>query len=98
MELFGGLGDCIFDDGIFGGLGAVVVDINALVDGGFVEADGIDGGGSDAFFAADKSELPQNRDERGRQGIEAEVREPEAEIELVGHGDSVQAERRVADG
>jgi hypothetical protein len=35
--------------------------------------------------------LPQDGDECGRQGVEAEVREPEAEVELVGHGDSVQA-------
>ncbi len=56
MELLGGLGDGVFDDGVLGGLGAVVVDVDALVDGGFVEADGVDGGGGDALFAADESE------------------------------------------
>ena len=94
MELFGGLGDGVFDDGVFGGLGAIVVDVNALVDGRFGEADGIDGGGSDALFAADEGELPQDGDERGGKRVEAEVREPEAEVELIGHGDSVQGGER----
>jgi hypothetical protein len=94
VQLLGGLGDGVFDDGVLGGLSAVVVHVDSLVDGGFVEADGIDGGGSDPLFAADEGELAENRGERGRQRIEAEVREPEAEIELVGHGDSVQAVMR----
>ena len=45
VELLGGLGYGVFDDGGGGVLGAVVVDVDALVGGGFVEADGVGGGG-----------------------------------------------------
>jgi hypothetical protein len=37
--------------------------------------------------------LPQHRDERGGKGVEAKVREPEAEVELIGHRDSVQGRK-----
>ena len=52
MELLGGFGYCGFDDGGGGVLvffGAVVVDVDALVGGGFGETDGIDAGGCDAL-------------------------------------------------
>ena len=70
---------------VFGG--ALVVDEDALVDRGFCEADGVDGGGGDALvvLAADEGELTHDGDERGRKCLEAEVREPKTEIELIGH-------------
>ena len=49
VELLGGFGYGVFDDGGGGVFGAVVVDVEALVGGGFVEADGVDGGGGDAL-------------------------------------------------
>ena len=49
VELLGGLGDGVFDDGGFGVFGAVVVDVDALVGGGFGEADGVDSGGGDTL-------------------------------------------------
>jgi len=85
VELLRGFGDGVLDDGVLGGLGAVVVDVDALVDGGLCETDGVDAGCCDAFFTADERELTQDGDERRRQRVEAEVREPEAEIELIGH-------------
>ena len=90
MELLGGLGDGVFDDGVFGvaGFGGTfVVDEDALVGGGFGEADGVDGGDGDSlvFLAADKGELAEDADERGREGLEAEVGKPETEVELIGH-------------
>ncbi len=94
MELLGGLGDGVFDDGVFGvaGLGgALVVDEDALIGGGLGKADGVDGGDGDALvvLAADEGELAHDGDERGRQGLEAEVGEPETEVELIGHKDSL---------
>ena len=47
MELLGGFGDGVFDDGAGGVLvffGAFVVDVDALVGGRLGEADGIDAG------------------------------------------------------
>ena len=44
VELLGGFGYGVFDDGGGGVFGAVVVDIDALVDGSFGEVDGIDAG------------------------------------------------------
>ncbi len=78
MELLGGFGYGVFDDGVFGLLGAVVVDVDALVGGGFVEADGVDAGRGDSFVSADEGELAHDRDERFGERFEAEVGEPEA--------------------
>ena len=78
MELFGCLGDGVFDEGGGGVLGAVVVDVKALVGGGFVEADGVGAGGGDAGVPADEGELAHDRDEGRGEGVEAEVGEPEA--------------------
>jgi hypothetical protein len=97
VELLGGFGDGGLDDGAGGVLiffGAVVVDVDALVGGGFVEADGIDGGGGDALAlriaaGADDSELTHDRDEGVGEGLEAEVGEPETEVELIGHRGSL---------
>ena len=86
VELLGGFGDGVFDDGAFGvgsfG-GTLVVDVDALVDGGLGPVDGVDGGGGDAAevgggFAVfrDDGELAQDAGERGGQGFKAEVREP----------------------
>jgi hypothetical protein len=85
VELLGGFGDSVLDDGVLGGLSAVIIDIDALVDRGFVEADGVDGGGGDPFFPADKRELAEDRNEGRRKVFESKVGKPEAEIELVGH-------------
>ena len=89
VELLGGLGDGVFDDGAGGVFGAVVVDVDALVGGGFVEADGVDAGGGDAGVFADEGELAHDRDEGRGEGVEAEVGEPEAKVELIGHRDSL---------
>ena len=97
VKLLGGFGYGAFDDGAGGVLvffGAIVVDVDALVGGGFGEADGVDGGGVDALAggvvgAADEGELAHDRDQRGREGVEAEVGEPETEVELIGHGSSL---------
>jgi hypothetical protein len=97
VELLGGFCYRAFDDGA-GGVpvffGAVVVDVDALVGGGFGEADGVDRGGVDALAggvgaAADEGELAHDRDQRRGEGIEAEVGEPETEVELIGHGFSL---------
>ncbi len=94
VELLGGFGDGGFGEaGVgVGGFGAVVVDVNTLVDGGFGPVDGIRGGGGDAGelgmgagLAGDDDELAQDADEGVGQGLEPEVRKPEAQIKLVGH-------------
>ena len=69
VELLGGLGDGVFDDGGGGVFGAVVVDVDALVGGGFGEADGIDAGGGDAGVPADGGELAHDRDHRCGEGV-----------------------------
>ena len=98
VELLGGFADGGLDDG--GGgvpvlLGTAVVDVEALEGGGFGEGDGVGGGGGDALAlgvaageapGADKGELAHDGDERGGERFEAEVGEPEAEVELIGHG------------
>ena len=89
VELLGGFGDGVFDDGGRGVFGAVVVDVDALVGGGFGEADGVDGGGGDAIVSADEGELAHDRDQGRGEGVEAEVGEPEAKVELIGHRDSL---------
>ena len=73
-------------------LRALVVDVNALVDGGLGPVDGIGAGGGDAgelglgaAFAGDGDELTEHADERVGEGLETEVREPKAEVELIGH-------------
>ena len=92
VELLGGFGDGVLDDGGGGVLvvfGAWVGDVEALVDGGFGEGEGVGGGGLDAFAcgrAAELGELAHDAGEGGGQGLEAEVGEPETEVELVGHG------------
>ena len=63
--------------GVGGFLGAVVVDVEALVGGGFVEADGVGAGGRDAGVSADEGELAHDRDEGRGEVLEAEVGEPE---------------------
>ena len=78
VELLGCLGYCIFDEGGGGVLGAVVVDVKALVGGGFVEADWVGAGGPDAGVPADEGELAHDRDKGRGEGVEAEVGEPEA--------------------
>ena len=94
VELLGGFGDCVFGEGGvgLGGVAAFVVDVDALVDGGFCPVDGIGAGSGDAgelglsaAFTGDGDELTEHADERVGQGLETEVREPEAEVELVGH-------------
>ena len=40
--------------------------------------------------SADERELAQDRDQRGGKSLEAEVGEPEAKVELIGHEDSLQ--------
>ena len=95
VELLGGFSDGVFDDGAGGVLvffGAVVVDVDALVGGGFGEADGIDARRRNALFAADEGELAHHRDHGRREGFEAEVREPEAKVELIGHSSSLDLE------
>jgi hypothetical protein len=89
VKLFGGFGYGGLDDGCGGVFGAVVVDVDALVSGGLIEADGVDGGCGDALVSADESELAQDGDERVGKGVETEVREPEAKVELVGHEGSL---------
>ena len=98
MELLGGFGDGVFDDGGRGVFGAVVVDVDALVGGGFGEADGIGRGGGDASVFADEGELTHDRDQGRGEGVEAEVGEPEAKVELIGHRDSLVLLRRAAAG
>ena len=87
MEVFGGFGYGVFDDGVGGVFGAVVVDVEALVGGGLGEADGVDGGGGDAVGVglsggcgadADAGELAEHGGERCGEGFEAKVGEPEA--------------------
>lgn len=78
VELLGGFGYGVFDDGVLGFLGAVVVDVDALVGGGFVESDGVDAGCGDSFFSADKGELAHDRGEFFGKRFEAEVGKPEA--------------------
>src|ERR1700744_5856633 len=94
VELLGGFGDGVFGEGGvgFGGFAAFVVDVDALVDGGFRPVDGIGGGSGDAgelglsaAFAGDGDELTEHADECVGEGLEPEVREPETEVELVGH-------------
>jgi hypothetical protein len=87
VKLLGGLGDGGLDDG-FGGVGLVICvcgDVNALVDGRLGEVDGVGGGCGDAF-RSDRGEMAEDADERGGEGLQAEVRVPEAEVEAVGHG------------
>lgn len=95
VEDLGGLGDGGLDDGGGGVLiffGAFVGDVEALVDGGFREADGVGGGGLHPLglhvalvAAADERELAHDARKCGGKGFQAEVGEPEAEIELIGH-------------
>ena len=94
VELLGGFGDGVFGErGVgLGGFRAFVVDVDALVDGGFGPVDGIGGGSGDAgklglsaTFAGDGDELTEHADECVGEGLEPEVREPETEVELVGH-------------
>ena len=85
VEEFGGFGDGVFDDGGLGGLGAVVVDEEALVGGWLGEVDGVGGCGGDTGVAGDERELAQHGDERGGEGLEAKVGKPHAEVELIGH-------------
>jgi hypothetical protein len=66
--------------------------IDALVDGRLCPVDGVGAGGGDAgelgvgaAFAGDGDELSKHADHRVGEGLEAEVREPEAEVELIGH-------------
>lgn len=97
VVLLGGFGDGAFDEGtgcvgVF--LGTVVVDVDALVGWGFGEGDGVDGGDGDAFVSTDKGELAEDGDERGGKGLEAEVREPETKVKLIGHRSSLDAARR----
>jgi hypothetical protein len=94
VELFGGLGDGVFDDGGGGVFGAVVVDVDALVGGGLGEADGIGRGCGDAGVFADEGELTHDRDHGRGEGVEAEVGEPEAKVELIGHRNSLEAGSR----
>jgi len=77
-----------FDEGVGGFFGAVVVDVDALVCGGFGEAEGVGGGGGylvGVRHAADAGELAEDADERLGQRGEAKGGEPETEIELIGH-------------
>ena len=69
VELFGGLGDCVFDDGARGVFGSVVVDVDALVGGGLGETDGINAGSGDAGVFADSSELAHDRDHCRGEGV-----------------------------
>ena len=98
VELLGGLGDGGVDEfveGVGGGIdwdGGVEVrgggiGVDALVGGRLGEVDGIGGGGGDTL-GADLGELAQDPGKRGRQGLQAEVGIPEAEIEAVCHGGS----------
>ncbi len=77
VELLGGFGYGVFDDGTGGVFGAVVVDVEALVGGGFVEADGVDAGCGDALVSTNECELTHDRDEGVGEGFKAEVGEPE---------------------
>jgi hypothetical protein len=77
VELLGGLSHGVFDDGFGGFLGAIVVDVEALVGGGFVEADGVGAGGRYTGVSADEGELAHDRDEGRGEVLEAEVGEPE---------------------
>ena len=91
VELLGGFGDGVFDDGGGGVLvvfGARIGDVEALVDGGFGEGERVGRGGLNAFAgggAAELGELAHDAGEGGGQSVEAEVGEPETEVELVGH-------------
>ena len=95
VELLGGFGDGVFDDGVLdvgGVFGALVVDEDALIDGGLCPVDGVGGSGGDAAelaggfaFSGDGGELAENARQRRWEGLQAEVGEPEAEVELVGH-------------
>jgi hypothetical protein len=92
VELLGRFGDGVFDDGAGGVLvffGAVVVDVDALVGGGFGEADGVNAGGRYTLFSADQRELAHDRDHGRWEGFEAKVGEPETEVELIGHDSSL---------
>jgi len=89
VKLLSGFGYGGFDDGSGGVFGAIIVDEDALVGGSLVEADGVDSGGDDALVSADEGELAQDGDERVGKGVEAEVRKPEAKVELVGHWGSL---------
>lgn len=78
VELLGGLGYGVFDEGGGGLFGAVIVDVETLIGGGLVEADGVGAGGPDARVAADEGELAHDRDECRGEALETEVGEPEA--------------------
>ncbi len=87
VEVLGGLGYGVFDDGIGGVLGAVIVDVETLVGGRFGEVDGVDGGCGDAVGVgasggcrtyADAGELAEHGGERRRERFEAKVGKPEA--------------------
>jgi hypothetical protein len=96
VELLGGLGDCVLDDGAFGiggVLGAIVVDVDPLVGRRFGPVDRIDAGGGDAAEGAgglavfgDEGELAEDADECSGERVEAKVGVPEAELKLIGHG------------
>jgi len=98
VELLGGFGDGGIDGGVgwigggvdLGGVGGRAwagVDVDALVGGGFGEVDGVCGGCGDTF-SADQGELAEHADERGGEGLQAEVWIPEAEVKAVGHDES----------
>jgi hypothetical protein len=89
VKLFGGLSYGAFDEGGRGVFGTVVVDVDALVGGGFIEADGVDAGCGNSLVSADERELAHDRHHRGRECVQAEVGKPEAKVELIGHMDSL---------
>ena len=80
VELLGSLSNGVVDDGVLGGLGAVIIDVDTLVDGCFVEGDGVNGGRGDSlgFWTGDGCELAEDADELAGQAVKAEVGKPEA--------------------
>ena len=90
MQLLGGFGDGIFDDGTFrilGGLGAVVIDVDSLIGGRLGPVDRVDAGCCDAAERAvglailgDDRKLPQHAYKRCRQRLQSKVRVPQTEI------------------
>ena len=87
-ERVGRAGDGGLDDGVGAIFGASVVDVEALVDGCLGEGDGIGGCGVYALAGrggAERGELAHDGDERRRERLQAEVGEPEAQVELIGH-------------